>query len=53
MQLLRTTLTIAASDVEARLMTIEGGDHGFGKSTPEVKAQIENARFEFFDRHLK
>ena len=44
---------LSASDVEARLMTIEGGDHGFGKSSPEVKAQIEDARFEFFDKHLK
>ena len=44
---------LSASDVEATLMTIEGGDHGFGKSTPEVKSQIENARFEFFDKHLK
>ena len=44
---------LSASDIEAKLMTIEGGDHGFGKSTPEVNAQIESARFEFFDKHLK
>ena len=44
---------LAASGVEARLMTIEGGDHGFGKSSLEVKAQIEDARFKFFFRHLK
>ena len=42
-----------AADVEATLMTIEGGDHGFGSSSPEVKEKIENARFEFFEKHLK
>ena len=44
---------LLASDVEAKLMTIEGGDHGFGKSPPEVKAEIENARFDFFAKHLQ
>lgn len=44
---------LQAADVEATLMSIEGADHGFGGATPEVLAQIENARVEFFDRHLK
>ncbi len=44
---------LQAADVEASLMKIEGGDHGFGKSSPEVKAQIEDARFAFFAKHLK
>ncbi len=43
---------LKASDVDATLMTIEHGDHGFRASSPEVKAQIENARFEFFDKFL-
>jgi acetyl esterase/lipase len=42
-----------AADVEANLMTIEDGDHGFRTSSPEVKEKIEKARFEFFDKHLK
>ena len=42
-----------AADVEATLMTIEDGDHGFRTSSPEVKEKIEKARFEFFERHLK
>jgi acetyl esterase/lipase len=42
-----------AADVEATLMTIENGDHGFRTSSPEVKQQIEKARFEFFEKHLK
>jgi len=42
-----------AADVEATLMTIEDGDHGFRTSSPDVKEQIEKARFEFFERHLK
>jgi acetyl esterase/lipase len=42
-----------AADVEATLMTIEDGDHGFRTSSPEVKEKIEKSRFEFFDRHLK
>ncbi len=42
-----------AADVEATLMTIEDGDHGFRTSSPEVKEKIENARFEFFEKHLK
>ena len=42
-----------AADVEATLMTIEDGDHGFRTSSPEVKEKIENARFKFFDKHLK
>jgi acetyl esterase/lipase len=42
-----------AADVEASLMTIEDGDHGFRTSSPDVKEKIEKARFEFFDRHLK
>ena len=42
-----------AADVEATLMTIEDGDHGFRTSSPEVKEKIEKARFEFFEKHLK
>jgi len=42
-----------AADVEATLMTIEDGDHGFRTSSPDVKEKIEKARFEFFDKHLK
>lgn len=42
-----------AADVEATLMTIEDGDHGFRTSSSEVKEKIENARFEFFEKHLK
>ena len=42
-----------AADVEATLMTIEDGDHGFRTSGPDVKENIEKARFEFFDKHLK
>jgi acetyl esterase/lipase len=42
-----------AADVEATLMTIEDGDHGFRTSSPEVKEKIEKSRFEFFERHLK
>ena len=42
-----------AADVEATLMTIEDGDHGFRTSSPDVKEKIEQARFDFFDRHLK
>ncbi len=44
---------LKASAVEATLMTIEGADHGFRGASKEVKAGIENARFEFFDKHLK
>jgi acetyl esterase/lipase len=44
---------LKACDVEATLMTIEGGDHGFGSSPADVKEQIENARIEFFDKYLK
>jgi acetyl esterase/lipase len=42
-----------AADVEATLMTIEDGDHGFRTSSPDVKEKIEKARFEFLDKHLK
>lgn len=42
-----------AADVEATLMTIEDGDHGFRTSTLDIKEKIENARFEFFEKHLK
>lgn len=42
-----------AAGVEATLMTIEDGDHGFRTSSPDVKEKIEQARFDFFDRHLK
>lgn len=42
-----------AADVEATLMTIEDGDHGFRTSSPDVKEKIEKARFEFFEKHLK
>ena len=44
---------LKASDVKARLMTIEGADHGFRGASKEVKAEIENARIAFFDQHLK
>jgi acetyl esterase/lipase len=42
-----------AADVEATLLTIEDGDHGFRTSSPDVKEKIEKARFEFFEKHLK
>ena len=41
-----------ACDVDATLMTIDGGDHGFGGSPKDVKEKIETARIEFFDQHL-
>ncbi len=44
---------LKASHVEATLMTIEGADHGFRGATKTVKQEIENARIEFFDKHLK
>jgi dipeptidyl aminopeptidase/acylaminoacyl peptidase len=44
---------LKASSVEARLMTIEGADHGFRGASKEVRAQIEDARIAFFDKHLK
>ena len=44
---------LKASAVDAQLITIEGADHGFHGATEEVKAQIENARVAFFDKHLK
>ena len=44
---------LTASDVEARLMTIEGADHGFRGESMEVKAAIEQARIAFFEKHLK
>ena len=44
---------LKAADVDATLMTIDGADHGFRGATPEVRVQIENARIEFFDKHLK
>ena len=44
---------LKASAVEAQLMTIDGADHGFRGATEEVKAQIEEARVAFFDKHLK
>ncbi len=44
---------LKASAVEAKLMTIEGADHGFRGASKEVMAGIENARVEFFDKHLK
>ncbi len=44
---------LKAADVEATLMTIEDADHGFRGATKEVKEEIENARIEFFDEHLK
>ena len=44
---------LKASEVEARLMTIKGADHGFRGATEEVKAEIENARLAFFDIYLK
>lgn len=44
---------MTAADVEAVLMTIEDGDHGFRTSSPDVKEKIENARFDFFEKHLK
>ncbi len=44
---------LKAADVEAQLMTIEGADHGFRGASPEVKAAIEQARIDFFDKHLK
>jgi acetyl esterase/lipase len=44
---------LKAADVDAELMTIEGADHGFRGASPEVKAQIEEARIAFFDKYLK
>jgi len=44
---------LKACDVDATLMTIDGGDHGFGGSPKDVKEKIEDARIEFFDQHLK
>jgi len=44
---------LKASDVEAKLMTIEGADHGFRGASKELKAEIETARIAFFDQHLK
>ncbi len=44
---------LKASEVEARLMTIEGADHGFRGASPAIKAEIEKARVAFFDKHLK
>lgn len=44
---------LKASDVDARLMTIKGADHGFPKASKLVKQQIEQARFAFFDKYLK
>ena len=44
---------LKASDVEARLKTIEGADHGFRGASVVVKSKIEQARIAFFDKHLK
>jgi dipeptidyl aminopeptidase/acylaminoacyl peptidase len=44
---------LKASEVEAKLMTIEGADHGFRGASPAVKADIEKARIDFFDKYLK
>lgn len=44
---------LKAADVEARLMTIKGADHGFRGASAAVKEQIEDARIAFFDKHLK
>ncbi|MFO0912943.1 MAG: alpha/beta hydrolase [Pirellulales bacterium] len=44
---------LQAAGVEAELMTIPDGDHGFRTSSPETKADIERRRLAFFDDHLK
>lgn len=44
---------LKAADVDAKLMTIKGADHGFRGASPEMKAQIEEARIAFFDKYLK
>lgn len=44
---------LKAADVDARLMTIEGADHGFRGASAEMKMKIEEARIAFFDEHLK
>ena len=44
---------LKASQVEGRLMTIDGADHGFRGATKEVRAEIEDARIAFFDKSLK
>jgi acetyl esterase/lipase len=44
---------LKASQVEGRLMTIDGADHGFRGATKEVRAEIEDARIAFFDKYLK
>ena len=44
---------LKSAHVEARLMTIEGADHGFRGASPEQKDAIERERITFFDKHLK
>jgi len=44
---------LKAADVETRLMTIKGADHGFRGASKAVKEQIEQARIAFFDKHLQ
>eukprot|EP00913_Durusdinium_trenchii_P028473 g26701.t1 len=44
---------LKAAEVEGRLMTIEGADHGFRGASKKVREKIEAARIAFFDRHLK
>ncbi|HAD58916.1 MAG TPA: alpha/beta hydrolase [Planctomycetaceae bacterium] len=44
---------LKAAHVEARLMTIEGADHGFRGASPEQREAIETERIRFFDAHLK
>jgi acetyl esterase/lipase len=44
---------LKACDVEAKLMTIKGAGHGFRGASKEMREKIEQARIDFFDKHLK
>lgn len=44
---------LKAASVEARLMSIQDADHGFRGASKEKREEIEQARIDFFDRHLK
>lgn len=44
---------LKACDVEARLMTIKGAGHGFRGASKQSRERIEQARIDFFDKHLK
>jgi acetyl esterase/lipase len=44
---------LKACDVDARLMTIKDGSHGFREASKETREKIEQARIAFFDKYLK